>query len=298
MKIVFLILTIISTNLINAKINVLPKVVYGIDDRMDVYESSDALMKTLSRSVAAQVLDTSFSLENDLFNLDKKTLSDEGMCKTERFYNQPASATCSGFLIAKNLLVTAGHCVRDVAQCENHSWVFDYANYENIESSFAFKKDQMFKCVAVVKRVKDNATGVDFAVVKLDREVIGRKPFKIRKSGIVDSNAILTVIGFPSGIPLKITTGATVRDNTNPNFFVMNSDTYGGNSGSAVVDTRTGIVEGILVRGDTDYEQAPNLDCYQTVKRSNDGGRGEDATRITLLNNTKASQLGNGTPDL
>lgn len=287
MKTFLLIFCMFFTQFASAKMTVKPRVVYGIDDRMDVYESADALMRDLSRSVAAQILDNSFTLENDIFNLDKKTLSDEGMCKTERFSEQPASATCSGFLIAKNILVTAGHCVRDVSQCQDHSWVFDYANYDRVETNFGFKKEQMFKCVDIISRVKDNATGLDFAVLKLDREVSGRRPFKIRKSGIVDANAVLTVIGFPSGIPLKITTGATVRDNSNPNFFVMNSDTYGGNSGSAVVDTRTGIVEGILVRGDTDFEQAPNEECYQTVKRSNEGGRGEDATRITLINSVK-----------
>lgn len=287
MKTSIIILIIIFSNILLAKIHVRPKVVYGIDDRMDVYESSDLLLKDLSKSVAAQVLDSSFTLENDLFNLDKSTLADEGMCKTERFSEQPASATCSGFLIAQNLLVTAGHCVREVSQCQNHTWVFDYANYESVLPLFSFNKDQMFKCIEIVSRVKDNATGLDFAVIKLDRNVIGRRPFKIRKSGKVDPNAVLTVIGFPSGIPLKITTGATVRDNSNPNYFVMNSDTYGGNSGSAVVDTRTGIVEGILVRGDTDFEQAPNEECYQTVKRANDSGRGEDATRITLINQKK-----------
>jgi V8-like Glu-specific endopeptidase len=287
MKTSIFILIIIFSNILLAKIHVRPKVVYGIDDRMDVYESSDLLLKDLSKSVAAQVLDSSFTLANDLFNLDKRTLADEGMCKTERFSEQPASATCSGFLIAQNLLVTAGHCVRAVTQCQDHSWVFDYANYESVLPAFSFNKDQMFKCIEIVSRVKDNATGLDFAVIKLDRNVIGRRPFKIRKSGKVDPNAVLTVIGFPSGIPLKITTGATVRDNSNPNYFVMNSDTYGGNSGSAVVDTRTGIVEGILVRGDTDFEQAPNEECYQTVKRANDSGRGEDATRITLINQKK-----------
>ena len=283
MKTTLILLSLFFSILASAKMSIKPRVVYGIDDRMDVYESSDALMKDLSKSVAAQILDNSFTLENDIFNLDKRTLSDDGMCKSERFSAQPASATCSGFLIAKNLLVTAGHCVREVSQCQDHSWVFDYANYQQVENSFAFKKEQMFKCVEIVSRVKDNATGLDFAVLKLDREVVGRKALQIRKTGKVDDNAVLTVLGFPSGIPLKITTGATVRDNSNPNYFVMNSDTYGGNSGSAVVDTRTGIVEGILVRGDTDFEQAPNEDCYQSVKRTNDNGRGEDATRITLI---------------
>jgi hypothetical protein len=45
----------------------------------------------------------------------------------------------------------------------------------------------------------------------------------------------------------------------------------------------TGQVEGILVRGDTDYERGDN-DCYSSVIRDNDSGRGEDATRITNIN--------------
>jgi len=44
----------------------------------------------------------------------------------------------------------------------------------------------------------------------------------------------------------------------------------------------TGLVEGILVRGDTDYQRTDS-DCYTSVIRSEDGGRGEDATRITNL---------------
>ena len=93
----------------------------------------------------------------------------------------------------------------------------------------------------------------------------------------------LAVLGNPSGIPLKITSNAVIRDNSDPVFFRLNADTYSGNSGSAVVDMKTGIVEGILVRGDTDYEKKDNSDCYTSVVRTESGGRGEDATRITNI---------------
>jgi V8-like Glu-specific endopeptidase len=269
-------------------IQISPRVIYGIDDREDVFESSDSLMKELSKSVAAQILTTHFDALLGQGSLDyvlgNKTLRDEGMCSTERFVDQPAEANCSGFLIGADILVTAGHCVRDASQCANHFWVFDYANRDSVQvGAFHFDNDQVYKCTGVLSRVKEDGAGNDYAVLKLDRKVLGRKPLKIRKSGKVSNDAVLTVFGFPSGIPLKITTGATIRDNSNSVFFTMNSDTYGGNSGSAVVDTRTGIVEGILVRGDTDYMQEEGQECYSSVKREENFGRGEDATRITAI---------------
>jgi V8-like Glu-specific endopeptidase len=279
------------SNAFSASISIKPRVVYGIDDRKDVYESSDNLMKELSKSVAVQIMDTSVVAENDLYSIDKRTLADQGMCKSEPFADQPVAGHCSGFLIAPDVLVTAGHCVRDVTQCQSHYWIFDYANYTGVVPEFKFSKDQMYRCTEVISRVKEDGVGTDYAVVRLNRKVEGRTPLKIRTTGKMSDDALMTVIGFPSGLPLKITTGAEIRDNTKPNYFVMNSDTYGGNSGSAVVDTRTGLVEGILVRGDTDYQKSPTEDCYISVVRPQNGGRGEDATRITMikLKSSKAS---------
>lgn len=273
-----------SMNSWSKTFDVLPRVIYGIDDRSDIYQSNDNLMKELSHSVAAQVMDSGFqSTENNVFVLGTRTLQNEGMCSTERFSNQVAVANCSGFLIGSDVLVTAGHCVRDTASCGNHRWVFDYANYESEQKTYTFNNDQVYRCTKVISQAKDSTTGIDYAVVKLDRKVVGRTPFKIRKTGKVADDAILTVIGFPSGLPMKITTAGAVRDNSKDAYFVMNSDTYGGNSGSVVVDTKTGTVEGILVRGDTDYQKSETDDCLVSVIRPQDGGRGEDATRITKI---------------
>ncbi len=54
-----------------------------------------------------------------------------------------------------------------------------------------------------------------------------------------------------------------MRSNRRREFFVANLDTYGGNSGSPVVDARTYVVEGILVRGEDDFVQ--NDGCYVSL---------------------------------
>lgn len=267
-------------------ITVVPKVIYGTDDRMDVFESSDNLMIELSLSTAAQILNPDISENNGTFSIKGETLEQAGMCRSERFSNQPATANCSGFLIAPDKLVTAGHCVTSVADCKNHKWVFDYANRDGLVKTFTFSKDQVFTCTTVIERKKDVGAGADYAVVQLDRKVPGRTPLKYRTVGKVADDAVLTVIGHPSGLPTKITAAADMRSNKNQAYFVMSADTYGGNSGSAVVDARTGIVEGILVRGDTDYDRTKD-GCMTSVIRDQNGGRGEDATRITIINALK-----------
>jgi len=258
-----------------------PRVIYGLDDRMDYFESNDSLMKELSRSTAVQILNHSLDEVNGEYKLKAQMLKDGGMCESERFANQPVPGNCSGFLIAEDLLVTAGHCIRQESDCENHFWVFDFINFESENKDFTFNKDQVVRCKKIVSREKNPSTMNDFAVLKLEKKIY-RRPFSIRTTGTMSPDTVFTVLGYPSGLPLKITTAGVLRSNDHQNYFVINADTYGGNSGSAVVDTKTGMVEGILVRGDQDYEQNSDA-CYASVKRQENGGRGEDATRITNI---------------
>lgn len=266
-----------------APIKIIPKVIYGEDDRMDVYESADSLMKELSHSTAAQIMNNNLVQEGETYTIKSRTLAEEGICKSERFSSQPAAANCSGFLIGADILVTAGHCINQVSDCQNHSWVFDFANTTEEKAVFTFNSSQVYRCTKIIAREKDSYSMNDYAVLKLDRPVAGRKPLQFRKSGKPADDAVMTVLGHPTGLPLKITAAADMRDNSNPIYFRTNADTYGGNSGSAVVDSRTGIVEGILVRGDQDYQQAENDSCLVSVHRDQNGGRGEDVTRITAI---------------
>lgn len=274
----------ITTTLAFAKSpTVTPKVIYGKDDRMDIYESSDNLMKEIALSTAAQIMNKNLVQEGNIFTIKADTLEQSGMCKSERFSQQMAAGNCSGFLVAPDKLVTAGHCINSDYDCSQHAWVFDFANKTEEVSSFKLSGDQVYRCTKIIERQKDARTQADYAVLKLDRPVVGRSPLKFRKEGKPADDAVMTVIGHPTGLPTKITAAADMRNNSNPVFFVTNADTYGGNSGSAVVDSRTGIVEGILVRGDQDYARSSE-GCMVSVYRDQNGGRGEDITRITIIN--------------
>lgn len=282
-----LLLTFSVTAFAKAPVATTPKVIYGQDDRLDVFESSDNLMKELSLSTAVQILNRNLiETSSGVYTVKAETLAESGMCKSERFANQMTAGNCSGFLVAGDKLVTAGHCINSDYDCQNHYWVFDFANKEKEEKSFTFGKEQVYRCSKIIERKKDSYSQADYAVLKLERVVTGRTPLKYRTEGKPADDAVFTVIGHPTGLPTKITSAADMRNNTNPIYFVTNADTYGGNSGSAVVDSRTGIVEGILVRGDQDYTRTED-GCLGSVYRPQAGGRGEDVTRITIINDLK-----------
>ena len=96
----------------------------------------------------------------------------------------------------------------------------------------------------------------------------------------------LTVVGYPVGLPVVISDGATVQRHR-PTFFSADLDTYQGNSGSPVFNSerlRAGelFAEGILVRGEDDFEQqAPCQISKQCPLFTS--CRGEDVTYSSLL---------------
>ena len=260
------------------------KVVYGKDDRLDIYESKNSMYKTLSASTAAMISTSQVVLQADgSSNITGGTLEQDGICSDARFAKQMVAANCSGFLVGENLLVTAGHCIQALEDCESYSWVFGFGNPESERTAYNVPKKDIYTCTKIISRALDRTTLNDYALVQLDRKVEGRTPLKYRKSGKIANKAGIVVIGHPSGLPTKIADGATVRTNKDKYYFQGTLDTFGGNSGSAVFDMKTGVVEGILVRGERDYEGDPVQNCTRPKVCKVTECRGEDVTRITNI---------------
>ena len=262
----------------------LDKVIYGVDDRLDIYQSANPMYKTLANSTAAMISTSQVVLRPDgSSDILGTTLEQDGICSDARFAKQMVAANCSGFLVGPDLLVTAGHCIETLDDCEAYAWVFGFGNKEGENSSYNIPKKDIYTCTKIISRSLDSETMNDYALVQLDRKVEGRSALKFRKSGKISSKAGIVVIGHPSGLPTKIADGASVRSNKNKYFFQGTLDTFGGNSGSAVFDIKTGQVEGILVRGERDYEPDPVQNCTRPKVCKVTECRGEDVTRITNI---------------
>lgn len=260
------------------------EVVYGEDDRKDIVEVTNPMYLQLAKATAAMIpkskLQYNHTYQN--FKINSGTLADRGVCSYARFVEQKTAAMCSGFLVAPDLLVTAGHCVDSVSDCKNNYWVFGFEVSANYPMSMnTALQENVYSCAEIIEQ-KLERTGLDYALIKLDRPVVHRRYLRVRTEGKVNVGDPLVVIGHPTGLPTKVADDAYVRTNDKLDYFATNLDTFGGNSGSAVFNAETGVVEGILVRGETDYTRSPE-GCIIPNKCTMEGCRGEDVTRITKV---------------
>ncbi|PJA15108.1 MAG: serine protease [Elusimicrobia bacterium CG_4_10_14_0_2_um_filter_56_8] len=272
------------------------KSIYGDDDRLDYY-AAPASMKTLSNSVvslwkSASVTTTGNKAALRVGNFGRSA----GLCPGQKFAEQPIGAFCSGTLVGEDIVMTAGHCIVNQAACSNTKLVFGYALKKAGDYPDSVAAGDVYSCKSVIKRDLDDGSGFfhalvsiynggpgpDFALIKLDRKVTGRKPLAVNRNSRPAAGDKLFVIGHPVGLPLKVASSAKVRSASPTYFFTADLDTFGGNSGSAVFSARTNLIEGILVRGDVDFIDSP-AGCKIASVVPQDGGRGESVTKISAL---------------
>ena len=96
-------------------------VVYGEDDRVEVFNHPDADLRSIARESIVALIPT-FRIERDpdgTYALYTESLGElHGLCPDELFVDQPAAAVCSGVLIDDELVLTAGHCIDSRMPCE------------------------------------------------------------------------------------------------------------------------------------------------------------------------------------
>lgn len=261
------------------------QVIYGADNRLDIVKSTPA-RALLAKSTAGMIHISQLDKFKDSFYYLLETPDyheSSSVCEEESYSNQIVAPSCSGFLVAPDVLVTAGHCVQKQIDCQDYKWVFDFNQKIDGSIKTNFPLNDVYFCKEIISRVRDPQTLLDYSVIRLDRKVEGRAALKFRTEGKVADDAELMVIGHPSGLPTKIADQGKIRQNDNPYFFTADIDTFGGNSGSAVFDANTGLVEGILVRGESDFIYDTERKCM-TIKKCAEGTcRGEDIVRITQI---------------
>lgn len=257
------------------------KVIYGDDNRLDLYQVQDASLRALADSTVALMEAATLQDQGGGITkiLGKNYRTSQGLCTSEPFGEQDLAAFCSGSLVAKDMIMTAGHCIRTASDCSNVRFVFGFA----LKAAGAHPKEvsssEVYRCTSIVATQVEGA-GADFALVKLDRPVNNHAVLEINRGAVPAVGADLTVIGHPVGLPTKVAGGAKVRS-VQAGFLVANLDTYGGNSGSAVFNSASKKIEGILVRGENDFVSQGG--CMVSQKCTDSGCRGEDVTLIKEL---------------
>ena len=255
--------------------------IYGPDNRKDVYQSNDPLLRDLSYSTAAMIINRNLKTTASGVTIEAPLLKQVyKLCSSERFKDQLTAANCSGTLIDKDIILTAGHCMNSKMDCSAYSWVFDYRATSGKQLSVQVPATSVYKCQRVIAQKNDYKNNIDFALIKLDRKVTDRSSVNLRLSGSVTNGDKLALIGHPRGLPTKIAAGGLVQKLGN-GFFQANLDAYSINSGSGVFNEISGELEGILISGKNDFEQ-DSSGCVRSSVYSDQEGA-EFVTKVEAI---------------
>jgi V8-like Glu-specific endopeptidase len=206
----------------------------------------------------------------------------------ENYRHEPAPGNWTGFLIGKDKLLTAAHCV-----CRNQSnlllssskiqgmmIVFGFQMIDGMICKKKFKKTEVYGIKSVIQHQWSRGTVyADWAIIELDREVGARAPLKLNFSKTVSGNVCM--LGHPTGLPLKFAGNAVIKSGNSPHFIATDLSAFQANSGSPIFKLDTLEVIAILTQGNRDY--AIDLNYRNT---------GEKRVRVHYLSNQEVTKCG------
>lgn len=271
-----------------------PQVIYGGDDRLDLYQVQDKKLLELADSTVGLFMSFDVRTEGDKAVLFTHPYGEKlNLCREEPFWEQSAGAFCSGALVGPDLVLTAGHCLESELDCGITKFVFGFGITKAGEQPTSVDVGEVYRCAGLLGR-EMHKQGPDWALVKLDRPVPNHAVLKLDVSGTLANGDPLFSIGHPAGLPTKIVGGGKVRDISPQGFFVAAVDAYGGDSGSAVFNAKNGLLEGILTAGERDFIYKG--DCLVSKVCAEDDCRGEDVTKIGSVVFPPAEAAANPSP--
>ena len=272
--------------------------VFGQDDRKEVKDAEG--IADFVRATAVMIPKENI-VGNKVFGetlreLLTKQFGTSNFDPNVKFLDQPTCAYCTGFLIAPDILVTAGHCFKTLEDAKKYVWVFDYTNELKHNSYIGYVEvnpNDVYEVQEILGAEFSSTinTNEDYSFLRLKRKS-ERKPYRFRTSGGVSLFNDVTMIGSPTGLPLKVVQNSYVIDTKPKEWFKNSLDGFPGNSGGPVFNNN-GFIEGIHVRGaaqytngryTSDYKYDLSCNCIKTVEfMFTIGTAGSQAHRINSV---------------
>ncbi len=211
----------------------------------------------------------------DVYQIDdQQTLGKRyNLCPEEAFYSQPVVGVGTAWLYDTNKMITASHVFE--RSIENYVVIFGYQilNSKGLIDVF-IPKSRIYDIQKIIQKDLD----LDLVAFELDRSALGVPlQWENTPKGIGGETEIY-MIGYPTGLPLKIAMNASIEENNHPNYFYTSLDSFQGNSGSPVFNFYTNKVIGVLVSGEIDYKF--NGNCYYSPLCKTPYCKGEKVVKL------------------
>jgi hypothetical protein len=260
------------------------------EGRQEWFEATPILQKDSRKVVSlvhAEQLTAGSAGGHPVYQLNAKNFStfryvehgvDYPLCADEPYLTQPIGAFCSGVLVGDNIVATAAHCIASDDDAKKTKFVFDFRMNDKDHPLFVFDDSEVFTGKRILQQ-HSSFTQDDWELIELETKVTDQSRIaQIRRDGKLDGSKKVFAIGYPSGLPVKVSAGGNIRDNLDPKIFLVGIDVYAGNSGGPVFNDQHQ-VEGILARGDKDFLPVGN--CAKTNNCPSANCPGDAITRTT-----------------
>jgi len=116
---------------------------------------------------------------------------------------------------------TAAHCIGSDDEAKATKFVFDFKMKDKDNAQSTFNDDEVF----IGKRIlqsHSSYTQDDWELIELDHDVTDQgRIADIRRDGLLYQTHKVFAIGYPSGLPVKVSAGGNVRHNVDPKIFLF-----------------------------------------------------------------------------
>jgi hypothetical protein len=165
----------------------------------------------------------------------------------EMFYQEPVASFCTGFAVGNDKIVTVKHGVYG-RNPNSFICIFGFKVNENGEVNTTILEKDVIYVNSIIP-----SPNLDFVIIRTNKNIAPHRIETRLLSEQLSDNALLHIVGFPRGLPIKIADEGTVKFNDRGNYFYAKIDAFKGNSGSPIYNSITHVVEGILLSGDDDF---------------------------------------------
>lgn len=176
----------------------------------------------------------------------------------------------TGFLVAKNVIITNHHVIRSREEAENVVAKFNYEldldKQSKRFSSFNLNPDLFFMTSPLTKSPTDPYSGLDFTLIGAESVSDSNEQLSNYRPAYLDGNEGKYIIGdnciiihHPEGKPKQVSIKDSTLFYTTEDFLFYESDTVFGSSGSMVVALGTGEIVALHHAGQPNMDENSNI---------------------------------------